>query len=286
MILASRHIPYRTGGRRQLRVYVPAFLEQLARSELKAVAEETKEHSEPSRTPPAHPNAHWTLFMLLLLILWHGVRMGWDLPDISGLSTLPPSEWIRRGAVDVFQVLHAGEWYRCVTGLTLHADSEHLFGNVLFGAPFLILLFRRTGLGLGILLVLLAGTIGNVFNVLYRPDTHSSLGFSTALFGAVGTLSGLLALSESASNKGMRKRALRRGLVLLAAGLAALAMLGTEGVSTDYAAHLFGLLAGFLTGGCTALLMHRHGEPSSVFQWTGGILSLTVIAVCWMIALQ
>lgn len=42
------------------------------------------------------------------------------------------------------------EWYRCVTALTLHADSQHLFGNVLFGAPFLILLCRRVGLGLGL----------------------------------------------------------------------------------------------------------------------------------------
>ena len=285
MILASRNIPYRTGGRRRLRVYVPAFLENLARTELAAVAAEA--HSTPADVPvPAHRNAHWVLFLFLLLILWHGIRMGWTLPGpIPGLPSLAPDTWLHLGAVDVFRVIHEQEWYRCVTGLTLHADSEHLFGNVLFGTPFLVLLCRRTGLGVGILLVLVAGTLGNGLNVLYRPSSHVSLGFSTALFGAVGTLSGLLALSESTGNKGMRKRALRRGLVLLAAGAASLAMLGTEGVRTDYAAHLFGLLAGFFTGGSAALLVRHFGEPSASVQWISGILVLSTITFCWKLAL-
>ncbi len=285
-VLASRNIPYRTGGRRRLRVYVPAFLERLARSELAAVAAEA--HIEHHPAPfPAHSNAHWVLFLLLLLILWHGVRMAWSISGmLPGLPSLSPEEWLNCGAADVFRILHRQEWYRCVTALTLHSDSEHLFGNVLFGAPFLVLLFRRTGLGAGILLVLLAGTLGNMLNALYRPATHISLGFSTALFGTVGTLSGLMALSEPAGNAKPRKNALQRGLVLLAAGVATLAMLGTEGIRTDYAAHLFGLLAGFCIGGISALLVRRYGEPTVPVQCVSGILAFGTLVFCWKLALQ
>ena len=285
MILASRGIPYRTGGRRRLRVYVPALLERLARAELAAVAAETRENISPIPVP-AYPNAHWTLFLLLLLVLWHGIRMGWSFPGtVPGLPSLTPADWLKRGAVDVFQVFYEHEWYRWMTALTLHADSEHLFSNVLFGAPFLILLFRRTGLGVGLVLVLLAGTLGNMLNVLYRPADHVSLGFSTALFGTVGALSGILTLPGTAGNREARRLSWRRGLMLLAAGAAVLAMLGTEGARTDYAAHLFGLLSGFCTGGIAALLIRRFGEPSPGAQWASGILALGALIFCWRLAL-
>ena len=101
----------------------------------------------------------------------------------------------------------------------------------LFGAPFLILLCRRVGLGLGLFLILLAGTFGNALNAWYRPAGHISLGFSTALFGTVGVLSGFMALqgwgSRTQSDTG--KLSWRRGILLLAAGTGILAMLGTEG---------------------------------------------------------
>ena len=202
----------------------------------------------------AHPSmAAWraVLALLLLLILWHGVRMHWF--SLPGLPRLDPEEWTRLGALDVFRVRVFGEWYRCVTALTLHADSRHLFGNVLFGAPFLILLCRRVGLGLGVFLVLLAGTFGNVLNTLYRQSAHVSLGFSTALFGTVGALSGFMALQGWDKRDGAGKLSWRRGVLLLAAGTGILAMLGTEGENTDYAAHLFGLLSGFIVGGARKL---------------------------------
>lgn len=162
-ILASRNIPYLLTGRgNKLRLYVPALLERQARSELEAVLAESRKPRTVYIEPPTHNNAHWVLSVLLLLILWHGVRMHWGfLAHLPGLPDLPSEEWSRLGSLDVFRVKTFGEWYRCVTALTLHADSQHLFGNVLFGAPFLILLCRRVGLGLGLFLILLAGTFGN-----------------------------------------------------------------------------------------------------------------------------
>lgn len=302
-ILASRGLPYRLAGRgNRLRLYVPALLEKLARTELAAVAEETRNPVPQQPEPPARHNAHWVLLTLLALICWHGIRMHWGLATfVPGLPNITPEAWLNLGALDVFRVSRLHEWYRCVTALTLHADSQHLFGNVLFGAPFLILLCRRIGFGPGLALVVLAGTLGNGLNVLYRPADHVSLGFSTALFGTVGVLSGFLALQGWLFRAGTQsdpaspgtpvltirdKLSWRRGILLLAAGTGILAMLGTEGARTDYAAHLFGLLAGFCTGGVYSVLLRRAG---GAFSWTtemllglGGVL---LVIGSWRLAL-
>ena len=286
-ILASRNIPYLLTGRgNKLRLYVPALLERQARSELEAVLAESRRPRPAYVEPPTHNNAHWVLSVLLLLILWHGVRMHWGfLAHLPGLPDLPSEEWSRLGSLDVFRVKALGEWYRCVTALTLHADSQHLFGNVLFGAPFLILLCRRVGLGLGLFLILLAGTFGNALNAWYRPAGHISLGFSTALFGTVGVLSGFMALqgwgSRTQSDTG--KLSWRRGILLLAAGTGILAMLGTEGSNTDYAAHLFGLLSGFIVGGGRKPNITAY-DPLSIMNALLGLSAAGLLIGGWSMA--
>lgn len=287
-ILASRNIPYLLTGRgNKLRLYVPALLERQARSELEAVLAESRKPRPAYVEPPTHNNAHWVLSVLLLLILWHGVRMHWGfLAHLPGLPDLPSEEWSRLGSLDVFRVKAFGEWYRCVTALTLHADSQHLFGNVLFGAPFLILLCRRVGLGLGLFLILLAGTFGNALNAWYRPAGHISLGFSTALFGTVGVLSGFMALQGwgSRTQSDIGKLSWRRGILLLAAGTGILAMLGTEGSNTDYAAHLFGLLSGFIVGGAASRILRRTA-PSPIINALLGLSAAGLTVLCWKLAL-
>ncbi|MEG2139495.1 MAG: rhomboid family intramembrane serine protease [Bilophila sp.] len=294
-ILAARRLPYRLAGRgNRLRLYVPALLETLARAELAAVAAETHKPA-PQPEPPARHNAHWVLMLLLALISWHGVRMHWGLTALlPGVPDMAPELWLDRGAVDVFRVTRLHEWYRCVTALTLHADSQHLFGNVLFGAPFLILLCRRVGLGLGLAMIVLAGTLGNALNVLYRPADHVSLGFSTALFGTVGALSGFLALQGWRMQRFatpapvltlMDRLSWRRGILLLAAGTGILAMLGTEGVRTDYAAHLFGLLAGFSVGGGVSVVLRVTGALSRTAETLLGLAAALVICGAWQMAL-
>lgn len=278
--LAAKNIPYRLVSRKgNLLLYVPALLEVAARRELAAITAETCRPKPLSTPVPTFGNAHWVMGFLLLLILWHGIRMHWwtELPRISSAM------WVEHGSLDVFRVRILHEWYRCVTALTLHADSEHLFGNILFGAPFLILLCRRTGLGVGLLLVVLSGALGNAFNALYRPLGHDSLGFSTALFGTVGSLSSIMAFQGE--NQYGSIPTWKRGLLLLAAGAAVLAMLGTEGARTDYIAHLCGLIAGFLVGGLAALALRRYGPLSARRQWLFGLAALAILVISWSLAL-
>ena len=87
-------------------------------------------------------------------------------------------------------------YWRCITALTLHADAQHFFGNLLFGGLLLGLAARRMGLGLALLLAVLAGTLGNAANALYRPPSHVSLGFSTAVFSLAGIIGADSALRE------------------------------------------------------------------------------------------
>ncbi len=286
-VLASRGIPCLLAGRgNRLRIYVPPLLERQARFELRAVQDESQKPSPPYVEPPVHNNAHWVLFLLLLLVLWHGVRMHWGFLPTLGLPNLSSEIWSARGELDVFRVRALGEWYRCVTALTLHADSQHLFGNVLFGAPFLILLCRRLGLGFGLFLILLAGSLGNALNALYRPLGHISLGFSTALFATVGVLSGFMALQGWGSRThDAGKLSWRRGILLLAAGTGVLAMLGTEGSNTDYAAHLFGLLSGFMVGGAASGVTRRTGQPSRRTDTLLGFAAAALLVLCWRLAL-
>ena len=133
---------------------------------------------------------------------------------------------------------------------------------------------------------MLAGSFGNALNAWYRPAGHISLGFSTALFGTVGVLSGFMALqgwgSRTQSDTG--KLSWRRGILLLAAGTGILAMLGTEGDKTDYAAHLFGLLSGFIVGGASGWISRRTA-PSPVINTLLGLSAAGLVVLCWRLAL-
>lgn len=276
-VLSARNIPFRLleiGGQENPRgwaIYVPPLLERPARIELAAVAAEKP--LPPPPPLPVHHNAHQVLGVLLLLVVWHGLRVGW-----WGGSPSSAGTWPELGSADSFRILRRGEWYRVTTALTLHADSGHLFGNVLFGAPFLIMLCRHAGLGLGLALVVLSGSMGNVCNALYRPLNHSSIGFSTALFGSVGALSGFLAMRGLMAGS---RAARRQAVLLLAAGAGILAMLGTDGSRTDYGAHLFGLLAGFLAGGAAAPLP----PLSSISDIALALAAMLMFVLAWVLAL-
>lgn len=283
LVLDARGIPcmaVRRGNRQHL--FVPALYERMARLELLAAEGEDAAARNRAAAPPPpelRANAHLTLLGLLLLALWHGVRMGWWWDMHLPLPDMDPDAWRDAGALDVYHTEMRGQWYRVFTALTLHADSPHLFGNMLFGSFFLIPLCRRVGFGPGWLLTVLAGAGGNVLNALARPASHVSLGFSTALFGSVGVLSGLLAVQGGWSGW-------RRMVVPLAAGLAILGMLGSEGERTDLGAHLFGLLAGLVVGVAAQWLRERLGRPPRWVEWGAGVACAGLLAASWILALR
>ena len=147
--------------------------------------------------------------------------------------------WFEAGLVNWEAITSQGEWWRLITGLTLHADPVHVLGNVVIGGIVIHFLCKILGSGLGWLLVLLAGTAGNTMNIFFHSEQHLSVGFSTAVFAAVGILTGL---------ELKRSFRLKNVILPLGAGASLLAMLGSGGERTDLGAHFWGLVAGGAVG--------------------------------------
>ncbi len=247
LVLAAKRIPHilPSGGRGRA-LLVPVLYEGIALHEIRAFeAERERIHIERRADGRSMPGV---LCLMLALILWHGLRMHWFAP---GLPDPPfprdPAAWPTAFGLDAYRTVATGEWWRSLTALCLHADTSHLFGNIGFGMVFFWALGRRLGAGPGIAFALAAGLFGNAANALYKPAFAVSLGFSTALFGALGVLSGVAACDASHDRAGLA--ALRAILFPAATGLAFLGFLGGGGeLRTDFAAHVFGFAAGLLLG--------------------------------------
>ena len=218
------------------------------------------------------------LYLLLILILFllatfHNLTLlGLSIPD--------------RGIIDLNEigVAHAskileGEWWRLVTALTLHADLTHLLSNLTIGGIFIILLCRELGSGLAWSMLLSAGILGNLLNAFLQLPVHRSVGASTAVFGAVGLMAAISALRY-------RHHLQRHWLIPIAAGLALLAILGTEGKHTDLGAHLFGFGFGTLLGLLTEYLTGKFGRPGNLLNFLLAFVSAGLVLVAWWAALE
>jgi membrane associated rhomboid family serine protease len=185
-------------------------------------------------------------------------------------------DWLAVGRMDGGRML-AGEWWRPVTALMLHADAAHLLGNVAFGGFFAYSVTRYFGGGLGWFAIVTAGALGNILNGLLAGAAHRSIGASTAVFAALGLLSAFL------WRRGFRSDASRRErLAPVIAGIGLLAFTGTGGVNTDIGAHLLGFLAGFAGG----LLVARTGVPGSRTAQTLFVCAtVTIVVAAWGFAL-
>ena len=113
---------------------------------------------------------------------------------------------------------------------------------------------------------MLGGGLGNLLTVALRREFVLSLGFSTAVFAAIGALAGYMVLHHES------KRYLP-----LAAGVGILAMWGMGEGNVDYLAHICGLVAGMALGFWEALRTRRRrpGLP----QWLSALLA--PFCPCW-----
>ncbi len=186
------------------------------------------------------------------------------------------AKWFLRGSADAERIL-AGEVWRTVTALTLHADIGHVAANAIAGAILLGLVCRLLGPGVGGILVLLAGAGGNLVNAVLHGSRHISVGASTAVFGAVGVLGGLAVVRRH--RRGARGR---HTWLPVAAGFALLAMLGV-GERVDLWAHLCGFLVGGVLGVLVAVTTPRRA--GNRVQWLLGGATIVLVAFSWTLAL-
>jgi rhomboid protease GluP len=193
-----------------------------------------------------------------------GVAAGLAVLAFALLLGLPSAgNLVERGSADAARMLQGG-WWRAATAMTLHADLAHAAANAVTLGIFLGAVARRLGPALATWLALAAGILANVLTALVVPGGHVSIGASSAVFGALGTLSAL--------------QVPRRGAWLtLGAGVALLGFLGT-GVRADLLAHLFGFAVGVAGG----MAVRRMTPPRrSLLQPAIALLAVASIVLAW-----
>ena len=222
----------------------------------------TEDEVSVSRSHPMHKNLSGIAVALLLLSI-----------HLAVLASSAPEDYIAVFGANARRILE-GEVYRCATALLLHADAAHIAGNmagmVLFGGAVCVV----TGSGVGWLMILVSGIVGNLMNAFSYEAGHLSVGASTAVFGAVGILCAFQAVNAARTGEGWKRAALAFG-----SGVALLAFLGTSARS-DLGAHLFGFFCGVLMGGAYRLWMtNRLGMKGQVLC---GIISAATILLSWI----
>ena len=145
------------------------------------------------------------------------------------------------GAFSILYLIRNGEYYRLVTAMFLHADISHLANNMIllyFGGE---IVEKTVGRIRYLILFFLSGICGNLFSAVYELSTGSfyeSIGASGAVFGLVGGLF-YLVLAKKGRAAGM---SVQRMVLMIALSLYS----GFQSVMVNTAAHLGGLLGGFL----------------------------------------
>ncbi|HJC23327.1 MAG TPA: rhomboid family intramembrane serine protease [Candidatus Eisenbergiella merdavium] len=146
-----------------------------------------------------------------------------------------------KGAFSVLYLIRNGEYYRLVTSMFLHADISHLANNLIllyFGGE---IVEKTVGKVRYLILFFLSGICGNLLSAVYELTTGSfyeSVGASGAVFGLTGGLLYLVVARKGmAAAISMQRMALMVVLSLYS---------GFQSVRVNNAAHLGGLLSGFL----------------------------------------
>lgn len=272
LVLSALRIPHRLIRQGEsFYLYVPVMHAQRAENELHAYLLEDLNKPKP-RPMPKYENSQASLAVLLGLAVFFGLYTGW-----FKWHPLTPDDWVRLGGLDAGRVLFDHEWYRTITALTLHADSGHLFGNLFFGGLVAVVLCRQVGSGLGWLLILLSGIFGNALITVLRGGPHVSIGASTALLGAMGVLCGFTFFATD-------QQGWRRVVLPLAAALAWLAFLGSEGENTDLGAHFTGMFCGLPLGAAAGFLFKRKLYPTLEIDRILGLLALLLVVLAWSVA--
>jgi len=188
-------------------------------------------------------------------------------------------DWVSAGAAQA-GLIQDGAWWRTITALCLHLDLDHLLSNLAFGAIAGVLVAQLVGTGLGWLVILLAGAFANALNAELHSAGHTAIGASTAVFAALGILSGHAWTARAVPWRGGIRR-----WAPIGAGIMLLAFLGFGGERTDIGAHVAGFAVGAAAGLGLGRFGHRlpHGPDA---QQVYGVIVCALLVLAWFMALR
>ena len=184
-----------------------------------------------------------TAMVILNVIVFFALTFAGSTEDVEFM--------LRHGAMYVPAVLEDGQYYRFFTCMFLHFGFMHLTGNMV------VLMFlgdnveRAVGKVKFILIYILGGLFGSIgsftYAMIYNPGIVSA-GASGAIFALIGALLWLVI-----RNKGrLEDMTTLKMCVLIAYAL----YNGITSKNVDMAAHLFGLVGGFLA----AIILYRKSS--------------------------
>jgi membrane associated rhomboid family serine protease len=269
LVLQAKGIPFElikseSGG---YYIYVSGFDKDIANQEIRLYESENYLKPIHIKKRLQRVNLYYFFAIIGLLILFF----------IYTVVTGAHIRWIRIGSASTYHILN-GQWQRTITALTLHGDIAHLASNMVLGGVAAYGVCRLVGSGLGWLIILLSGVLGNAINVAVRETFHNGIGASTAVFGTVGILSGLQFFARFRLNA-------RNAWLPFAAGLALLGMLGSD-IHTDVGAHAFGFAAGIGLGALTGLILSKTGDLGKKSQWALAVITVFIVLYSWHLAIK
>jgi rhomboid protease GluP len=192
--------------------------------------------------------------------------------------------WHSRGSADAALILQ-GQWWRCVTAATLHADEGHFLSNLVSGYFILNLLLHRMGVGTAMILATVGAAAANAITAFASAPNHVSIGFSSVVFCALGLLAGVETLNlprRGAKSAWAGIAGLRRLTPLISAFF--VAVLVGLGENADVKAHFYGF--GF--GAALGLATHFSPKAWSRHSWQAAsvLAAYAAYTAAWMLALR
>lgn len=145
------------------------------------------------------------------------------------------------GSLSAVDIIERQEYYRILTCMFLHADVEHLIGNMLFIVILGEMLEQAVGHVRFVVIYLMTGIASGLFSIGYEIATSSfyhSVGASGAACGLIGALLVLVI-----QHHGYYKEISLRRMIL---AIVYLIYTGLQSPVVNNAAHIGGLIAGVL----------------------------------------
>lgn len=262
LLLGSQFLPYRLEHHAgDYSLWVPDFLLDKVRMEIEVYQTDNPPRKKWTQDLPKARAALMNVLLPPLIGTAWGV-FGGNYP-----------RWKEIGLANA-ELIRSGHFERAVTALTLHADSQHLFSNLMAAWLFAFFLQSHLSLGLLSLLILVAGFGANLTEA-FMVEAHRSLGFSTATFAMLG----VLVVFESHQSVRQKIAGFRPWILPLSGGFL-LAVLTGVSQEVDVLAHALGFVWG------AALSIPFLGKNNGAHRIGGSFLLISwmIYVLNWAIA--
>ena len=169
----------------------------------------------------------------------------WAANLVSGMSAMQPgADELYRWGANAASAVQAGQWWRLLTAMFLHGGAIHLALNMyaLWEAGLMVTrLFGNRGF---LVAYFGAGLVGNALSLHFSGQSGVSVGASGAVFGVAGTLLAAVVQHGGKFPMGRSKQMLTSLGIFIFYSL----VYGFSRQGIDNAAHIGGLIAGFVAG--------------------------------------